>query len=417
MKRALIIVGAGLLSAVAASQNFLEGENHDLIVKGAYDQIKEHENEGNSSISSGQHEQSEEKDFNDRIARDHEEGEKFYKAHGGRPEGHTHHSEPNRPVEKPEPAPEKKPEGKSEPAPEKKPESEPAKKPEEKPQQHSEGKDAPKQEEKKEEDVFSINYEADKEKFHSVNKESDFEANKAFQVSHSDKEFHSENEASHKDFNNHFEQSKELDESSRMITDRKYRGKHNKGFRDNNNNSGVLSFNNKAHIKEEAEGFEHKGEGKLMENINLEEETKEHELIFKKDGHDEKVNKQIWRKKKQNRKHINEACNSEKSGHSRLHKGKGIHKFEKNDSALQKDADENGFKAGSSHYSFKKRRHVETEVEKNEKGANDKSDYRDKTVEHQANAEKSENIKKHEEDNKTKSESVKVDSAVVVKKD
>lgn len=412
MKRALFIVGAGLLSAVATSQNFLDGENHELIVKGAHDQIREHENEGNSSINAGQNEQDEEKNFNDKVARDNEDGEKFYKAHGGKPSGHYDHSEPKKPEGKSEPAPENKPEAK----PEGKPEAKPEGKPESTPAKKPEGKEGHKQE-KKDEDIFSINFESDREKFHSENRESDFEANKAFQASHADKEFHSENEATHKDFNNHFEKSKELDESSRMITDRKYRGKHNKGFRDNNNNSGVLSFNNKAHIKEEAEGFEHKGEAKLLENINLEEETKEHELIFKKDGHDEKVNKQIWRKKKQNRKHINEASNCEKSGHSRLHKGKGAHKFEKNDCTLQKDADENGYKAGSSHYSFKKRRHVESDVKNDVKGAKDHSEYKDKTVEHQANFEKNDNIKKHQEDSKAKSESVKVESAVVVKKD
>lgn len=141
--------------------------------------------------------------------------------------------------------------------------------------------------------------------------------------------------------------------------------KHERAYNDKANNVNLAFQAHKNDNKSCAERFTKKDAKKSCENVDFEEESNEHEQISRDNCNNETVNKQVWRKRKQDKKALREAAGCQKQGKAHVVKEDGKHKVDKAKCNHLKNSCEKADDEHDSHFCYRKRDNEDVEVENN----------------------------------------------------
>lgn len=194
--------------------------------------------------------------------------------------------------------------------------------------------------------------------------------------SNSFNERESKNKSSNKDV---AKARKAVDEKkSKQICDKNYNQRHNKKYKDNNHNVGVLSSTEKCSEREHAETLQLNGSKKVLENVDLFEETNECEQIVRDHKKGERSSKQVWRKRRENKNNINENSGSHKQGRSHVLKNAGKNKNANKKCKLSKDAGHEHEDCANNNVQIKKRIYTDSDSKDFDNSAESDSTNEDK---------------------------------------
>lgn len=187
-----------------------------------------------------------------------------------------------------------------------------------------------KKDKKSESKAVIINKREKDERVNAEEKESEKETKqeekvktKSLKGSKSNTEQESKSVKFNKDKNEEYDIEKQLHERAKEMTKSRHAEAKAKDFRDSLEDFG-LSASGMSHDEGEMMlGYEGKGSKKLLTNLDVMEEDIVHEEIVRDRNCNEKVNKKIWKKKHENRKHVGECSNRVSNKKAIKGKGKG----------------------------------------------------------------------------------------------
>lgn len=196
-----------------------------------------------------------------------------------------------------------------------------------------------------------------------------------FKNTNSDSKSYKENETKNKNWNKEKAKArKEVDEiKNSKACDKNFNQKLNKKYKDNNHNVGVLSSTEKCSEREHAETLQLNGSKKILENVDLFEETNECEQIVRDQKKGERSSKQVWRKRRENKNNINEDTGSHKQGRCHILKNAGKNQNANKKCKLSKDSGHEAEANANNNVKIRSRRYDDVDSKYNDNEA--KSDF------------------------------------------